>query len=570
MKKIFLSSLVILSLPSLPCFSVEQVRVAALNGGVDIKASKRTDWLPAMAGAVVPEGALVRTSPRGRALLEFPNGSRIWLRESSTVELEQNRNLAARLALYFGFIKVDAPRVKNSERFELRTQTAVCGVRDAGLIMGINEDGKFKMSVLYGEVQLDYTVPPASGEKTLFIPQGHTLAIPDRGSGGSLSLLSPGDESLGVEDWSPGMTESERKAALEEREKKKSVMALFARDCRGTGRMLQGLAAGMREDDIEAGRTLTDINGNLVRVDQRLLRPDDRTLQFVNLVKRQEYKYSPRRFGGAYPDSPRLDSLLVSLEFNMALPQNLTDWPSFFKGRGDLLHPDQAVFVMANRSDRNDIFLVSARAFYDQPSGELKIEKEAGSLVLYMGRLNTPGDPAANLNGLARILGGGITPDFSSSAGSVTGFPGMSWALLEPPVPGGRAILSESGSSAQRLFSYEAQPYCIGGDCAAAASRVWFAQENFALDNLGNIKTVSDVAGFSSGAASLFRDSALQVAAYVKEDDPSQPPGGFSRVSSADWSGSGGKNLDVVIIPDAGAAIIRNMLAAAQDVKFGR
>ncbi|MHB0996187.1 MAG: FecR family protein [Elusimicrobiales bacterium] len=155
-------------------------RLLSMSGPVEVRPTREGAWTAAAADAEIAEGGAVRTGPKGAAVIQMPNKTRVWLKENSNIELEQRQTLASRLALVFGRIKVRVPHLMRKEKFEVRTPAAVCAVRGTEFTMGTTEDGKMDLQVLFGEVKLKFMIPPDKGPSEFSIPQGQGLALTEK------------------------------------------------------------------------------------------------------------------------------------------------------------------------------------------------------------------------------------------------------------------------------------------------------------------------------------------------------------------------------------------------------
>ncbi|MDA8243537.1 MAG: FecR family protein, partial [Elusimicrobia bacterium] len=352
-----------------------EAKILSLSGAVEARLSREGQWGPAAADMEIPEGGGIRTQAGGEAVVYMPNKTKVWLKESTGLEIEQRQTLASRLALIFGKIKVRVPHLMRKEKFEVRTPAAVCAVRGTEFTMGTTEDGKMDLQVLFGEVKLKFTVPPAKGPTEFSIPQGQGLASAEEGKANKPVLLTAKQERAALEDWSPGLKPAEREAGLVQKENDRAQVQSFAKATANAENAVKSFTNVVKESDLEAGRTLTDVHGNLVRVDQRMVRPDASTIQFMNLVKRPTYNAAATTAHGfAYNGgavSNRLDMAQMTMGFNKDLPQRIEEWPSFFNGNS--VNPTFATFVLANRTNEaaDGIFFVAEGYRYDATRDEL-------------------------------------------------------------------------------------------------------------------------------------------------------------------------------------------------------
>jgi len=267
----------------------EEAKITALSGNVEVRQTRDGQWASAALNMEIPEGGSVRTGSDGAAILLMPNKTKVWLKDTSTLEVEQRQTLASRLALVFGRIKIRVPHLMRKEKFEVRTPAAVCAVRGTEFTMDTTEDGKMNLQVLFGEVKLKYAVPPEKGRSEFNIPQGQGLNIEESGKSAKPALLTAANERAAMENWNPGMAPAERQKGLQEKENDRAQIKEFAKITNSAENTVKSFLNVVKESDLEAGRTMNDMHGNLVRVDQRMIRPDNNTLQFFNLVKRPNY-----------------------------------------------------------------------------------------------------------------------------------------------------------------------------------------------------------------------------------------------------------------------------------------
>lgn len=543
--------------------SADEGKILSTYGKVEAKIDKSRDWAPAADGMEVLEGGAVRTGADGRAVLLLPNKSKVWLKESSSIELEQRKTMASRIALLFGSLKARVPHLRRREQFEIKTQTAVCAVRGTEFTVETNPEGALKMEVLYGEVKLNYLIPPESGDSQVSIAQGHSLTVAEKGKAGQDSLLTREQEAKALENWDPGLSQDQRGEDLKQKELDRMEVRQFAGKAGETEQAMQNLVVQVRESDLEAGRTLRDIHGNLVRVDQRMMRPDSSSLQIINLVKRPDYNYAHsgqfQYNGGPVPN--RLDSLQARMEFNANLPENLADWPGFFAG--DNVKPKMASLVMANQTDKNDIFVVATLAKYDSVKDELvndsKVLNNSGlpsfsDAVVYTGNLSN--EVSAAMDKLNTLVSGKIVGQSGGTVKDNSGnlMYGLYWASNDPL----RNYYDVSGDP--KMYQYEADPFKIG----QTGTSIWLARENYVIDNGGGIRSVKDFTSSSSDPFSILKNTAGETIWYVKSDI-NVAQNGFNRVSTADHFT--GKNIDLVVLPDLGVAAVQRMLSAINEIQ---
>ncbi len=586
MRKHIFSACFVLALPALS--PAQEAKILSLAGSVEAKTDRGSDWIPAAKDMQISEGGAVRTGADGAAVLLMPNKSRIWLKESSGLEVEQRKTLASRLSLLFGNMKVRVPHLMRKERFEVRTPAAVCAVRGTEFTVDTSAEGAMELKVLYGEVKLNFTVPPVKGEAEVYVPQGHFLKLDEKGKPAKQTLLTREQEYRALENWNPGLDPEERMAEIVEKLNSRAQIKEFAKVTTGAEQQVKAFINTAKESDLEAGRTLNDVHGNLVRVEQRLIRPDPQTLQFFNIVKRPTYKdyaYSSAAaaridghgtsFGFAYNGTAvtdRLDMFQVNLVFDRALPQRIEEWPSFFND--NTIKPSYMTTVAANRTDQSDIFFVAEGWRYEAARDEL-INNAAvvGAApgndedVIITGVLSGA-NAVAGLNKISKLevtddgaVAGALNYIGTDLAGRVGVTNGrVVWAQRE--TSGGNLVAGYDKDAndvgSDQMWKFSAEPYLIGG----LGDKIWLARESYVIGNGGDIRNTADFTSSGSDPFTLLKENAAQVLMYIKQDSA----GAVNHASDYAFGVANTRNIDIVFIPDLAVAAIQRMLPAITEL----
>jgi len=586
-------------------------KILSMSGTVEARQTREGQWVPASENMEIAEGGAVRTGADGGAVLLMPNKTKVWMKEGSSLELEQRQTLASRLALVFGRIKVRVPHLMRKEKFEVRTPAAVCAVRGTEFTMNTTEDGQMDLQVLFGEVKLKFMVPPEKGRSEFNIPQGQGLTLEEKGKATKPVLLTAAREREALENWNPGLKQEDRGRELRQKENDRAQVKEFARATASAENTVKNFLNVVKESDLEAGRTLTDVHGNLVRVDQRMIRPDANTIQFMNLVKRPTYAdYAQAANGFKYNGgavSERLDLAQMSMGFNKALPQRIEEWPSFF-GSNDV-DPTYASFLLANRTNAGNIFFVAEGYRYDAvrdelvdnlsvfaPNRTIAANDANDRHTMITGVLDDDGATGVNeaqemLNAIARlqirdtdIVGGAdfsdgeTTLEYRNGLGSFVNFSGVDttdvrWGMVadETATTGKNYDYNIEGDNAP-LFQYRADPYVIGNDLTgtnANSGIIWYAREDYVINNGGGVRTVDSLTNSSKDPFTLLKDTAVQTVVYVKKSNSSDLASLDNNANAyldvdngATGDYFGAKNIDVVFIPDLFVAGVQRMLPA--------
>jgi len=621
-KILFVSLLAILA--SLPAFAAaEEAKLLAFSGTVEVRKTREGQWAPASERADIPEGGAVRTGADGGAVVLMPNKSKVWLKESSNLEVEQRQTLASRLALVFGRMKVRVPHLMRKEKFEVRTPAAVCAVRGTEFTVDTTEAGAMNINVLYGEVKLNFVIPPEKGDSEIYIPQGRNMNLEEKGKPGKVALMTAEQEKSSLENWNPGLSPSERQKDLKEKENDRAQIREFAKVTNGTENSVKNFLATVRESDIEAGRTLKDIHGNVVRVAQLLMRPNSDEIQFVNLVKRPSYdaiRNNSVNGGFNYNGGPvdsRLDYLQMTMNFNQNLPQSIEEWPKFFNSNS--VKPDWASFVAANKTRRDEIFFVASLYKYEAARDELINNSVVLGLplgtvnggdrqVLVTGVIKNEVGGLSAVDGLDRITKIQVVDDgttngelhYSADNSNVNGgLSNVKWAMKITPDSIGamditagslndgivgtaqdlsvnRLVTSYEKKGDPDIFNYSAEAYLIGNNISKDV--LWFTNESYVINNSGSLQKIDDLANSSLDPFSIMKNIAGESIMSVKGSNAgwlgimgtttrwTSNAAVKADISNTDYfnynSGSRGTNIDIVFIPDLLMAAVQRMLPA--------
>jgi hypothetical protein len=302
------------------------------------------------------------------------------------------------------------------------------------------------------------------------------------------------------------------------------------------------------------------VHGNLVRVEQLMMRPNAQTVQIVDLVQRPTFTYNDSQFSslkdaqayfgagsGGIVQTNRLDALMATLSFNSNLPQQMGAWPDFFKSNS----PQTLSAVFANMSavptimNSGDIFEM---AFVGQRdvNGNLNTN-------LYVGRLNIKdGSCTSTADCVA-----GMT-DFSNARRRFDEFTQQGHSI-EQTIPGS-------------LAEYTATPYfqtqTVG--IGTVGPTVWLVQNNFGIDNNGQIRSLGDFTNSSASPFATLAKTGMETIMQLKSQvvintaGPNLLAGGdyndFGHTSTA-------TSIDLVVIPDLPMAALTQIALSGSNFK---
>jgi len=345
--------------------SWSQTTISAITGKVEVGSGEQ--WEPAATGTELAKADSVRTGTDGRAEITFSNGSRVWLKESTLVTVEEleSQAMLAQLKIDVGSIKAKIEPLASGQEFKVKSPACVTSVRGTEFIVVAQETAS-QVLLLSGKVEIENLV---TNELTQML-EGHALVVKENGEL-ELRELTPEEKQQLGEPWMAVIIEEEsteeakaEEGEEEEAEEEKEMVELKdeyqelreelrreTRHMRNEIRVTREIVREIRETDFSAGRTMKDVHGNVVRIDQRMMRPSPNKIQIINICKRPEGYVYNGKFPGSYTksDTYRLDIAEAWLTFNQDLPASLFDWPKHIADHSDTMDVEEVGFRIAKK-----------------------------------------------------------------------------------------------------------------------------------------------------------------------------------------------------------------------------
>ena len=274
----------------LPLAEARQAIIAGFSGMVDVQLRNMKDWKKAMPKMLLKETEKIRTGKKSKATLIFEDGSRTEVYPETTLVMNQ---LAAPISLQQTSGKTLNKVKKLGRGFSLKTPTAVCSVRGTEFAVGIENGGVTKLDVFDGTVNGEKTATGESMDvvagKSLYFtndkaPLGTPLDAPQKTGGEEDSIKQMAKKEVGLD-----MTREQIQAAAAEE---------------------------MKLAEYQEGKSLIDVNGYRVRLEEYILRKPkdvaavdrDKAFKFVVLNTREN----------------RFDYFTYKGIFNKTLPDDLS------------------------------------------------------------------------------------------------------------------------------------------------------------------------------------------------------------------------------------------------------
>lgn len=534
----------------------------------DVKILSAGAERPAATGEKLGVGDKVKTSAASR--VEILDGeSRVWVRENSEIEITKAPEKESIFSLLAGKLRAKVKLMQGS-KFNVRTPVSVASVRGTDFAM----DSGGQLLVFEGAVDFGDLAMSAPS-----VVEAGMLAKLDGAGSIQKEAVSPEQMRQYEQEWrdavgdpsgDQGKTPSEeeksgdkKKAeAAAEKDEIAAEMAGMRREIREMVREIRNdivvtrdLTNEIKQADIASGRTLIDRFGNLVRVEQQLLRPTNDTLQIINITKRDSYKYSGF-FPGAYtgPSSARVDIMDSQVTFSQAIPADIAQWLTFFGdgGAGVDIKVDKTRVSMTNRTDT--IMTVGTRKTVTEDETysywvEEPVYDEWGNLLSsqMVEKTGTRTVTKDKMEGEVTINGWKIDDNYTSV---LDGYMGKETGVA----------ISDDKSLELAQFAMWAKSPEIKVEKDGVAKYVSMWTENYGINNSGGLLSESSFASADSNPFDTLKKIAFQNVLFVKEinKDTGAVTGDFF----------GGRNIDLVYTPDLAVAAATKLLTSGVD--FGK
>ncbi len=377
-----------------------EIKVSRFTGSVMV--FQNNNWVPVTAGMSLAAQDLIKTDQSGKAELIMDDTSRIWITENSQVKVGW-LGQESLLDLVVGKIRAKL-KLGGGKTFSVKTPVSVVAVRGTEFVA----DDAGSLFVLDGVVKFSNAAGTANSD----VPAGQFAAIDQSGAIPPPANITPEQQATIEKDWSSfenmktegaSPTPDEQKEAA--KEKLKTEMTALKQELRDTVVNMKSdvdtareIVNEIKESDFSTGRSMKDVHGNLVRIEQHMMRPDSQTLQFVNLTKRDGYIYRGQ-FSYSGPSTNRIDIFDANITFNKKLPEQLTDWPSFISGQDkDEFYPQSVDVKLTNQADTLEMKGVSREAGQLDEKGQVLTSRSIVSDVYVNGWKVDPNYDTQDMN----------------------------------------------------------------------------------------------------------------------------------------------------------------------------
>lgn len=350
MKKISFCSmaLVLLVVLSVPLIAKTEVAVTRVIGDAKILLKGSKSWVRPYIGMVLRENDKIKTGEKGKVELLIDEKNKVWISEGTEIEvskLDRSNKKGERdseLSVVLGKIKTRINLLKPKSKFYIRTPTAVISIRGTELAVEVTEM-ESKVVVFAGSVDVTNLL----NNEIASLNELEFLTI-DREGDKFVGEIKENELQQEIVFWEKRREEFD---ALETATRQgRESLYVFVNESKVDVVDKREVTKEIKNNDFSSGRTLRDIHGNLVRVEQSISRPDNRTFEFLNITYRDNYVYRGM-FDYSGPTGARVDFAQFRVVFNKDLPTYIREWPKFIGIEENMPRPESILFRLSNGAD---------------------------------------------------------------------------------------------------------------------------------------------------------------------------------------------------------------------------
>ncbi|NLB34687.1 MAG: FecR domain-containing protein [Elusimicrobia bacterium] len=362
----YIKKIVLLAVAGL-VFSASVSHAAILEsfeGDIKYQSGSDGEWVPAELNQSLSDGDSLATFENSWAEVLFSAGHSVRIGEGSTFHMKDTSD-DIMLDILRGQILSRVSKMPEGRKFEVASPQSVTAVRGTVFSVEISPElAETVVRVFEGEVVsrellsgAEVTIP--TGFYSRVRPNSPPTAPAElsqleSGSGdmsdATLDSSDPAEEDADAEEAPESEPVPEETREMARADLRNEIRGAVA-DIKVELQTTQDTIQQKKDADSVTGRAMRDIHGNLVRVEQHLIRPDNKTLQFINITKRDNYKYAG--IMGVSPSGSRLDTIETKIVFSKDLPSKFSDWPKFIQDNedDDTFHPKAMELKISNQKD---------------------------------------------------------------------------------------------------------------------------------------------------------------------------------------------------------------------------
>ena len=319
--------------------------VTFLSGSAEIK-KKSGETVPARLRMPLDFGDEIKTADNSTMEISLDESVKIRVSAASLFRLSsQNKNARTsenKFSLEYGKVWSSVNRLRKNKNFEIETPVAIAGVRGTIFAVKADESGT---TVYVGAGQVGF-LSKALG-KEVVLDKSYTVRIDSEGKFSESRRMNEQDK----KEMMSGVPVFFQKSDSDEAYNLSQKIGA-ERDALNASRRT---AQNLKENDLGAGRTLRDLHGNIVRVEQIFRKNAANSFQLINLSKRDS----------------GIDFFDITIFMNKNLPDNLGDWGQFLINEKNLNITSRKVLAGAKRKSGTDD-LITWSGNYNSSSKEFE------------------------------------------------------------------------------------------------------------------------------------------------------------------------------------------------------
>lgn len=299
MKKIYYIFLSLICFVSLNF--AEKVVIVEIVGQVWGRVQSQENWSKCYVGQVIDEKWIIKTERKSKATLLLYDGTKIVISEKTEVLLATLTDSEKVIEQKSGKTRFKVSKLQQGSKFEIITPTAVMSVRGTEFSVLVKEDLTTEVKVFEGLV----VVKNIMGEEIQLAPNEKIEILPN--------LPLPEIKKFEKKDL------EETKAII--KEETKEVLIPEVRMDMTKEQVQRAAAEEIKLAEYQQGKSIIDVFGNRVRIEEYIVRKNMQPNQFKMVVLNEREK--------------RFDYLTWIATFNQNLPEDLsvaTKWLSWQKG----------------------------------------------------------------------------------------------------------------------------------------------------------------------------------------------------------------------------------------------
>jgi hypothetical protein len=288
-----------------------ETRLESFQRNVEVQPNG-TQWRKAERQMPLITQDKVRTGSSSVARIKLADGTKVLLLQNSQAEMASLTSVEKSIHLLRGRLRAIVARIKGGNNFKITTPVGVASVRGTDFEVNVNDDGsQMEVRVFEGSV-----------------------AVAKLGDLANEVLLAPGDKlKFGAEGALQPDAIKQGAVPLPRMEIRNEIQLASAKDA-----VLSAAAEESRNADYQVGKSLIDVNGRRVRVEEYIMRPASNQFKLVVLNERSsrfDYFTYKGTFNKDLPEDLSVALKQVPGQLGTAPDYNLTDYETLMSNTVD-------------------------------------------------------------------------------------------------------------------------------------------------------------------------------------------------------------------------------------------